>query len=167
MSWYIQSNCHWFTTLLHLLQTPKQGLSQRAGGRGLPHAHYKHDSPAPFIGKKKERKVEPKEIPSCSILRLVLAYTRQLRILATALPNGLLQSTQSKFAFKKNRRKAQQLNAVYRLCTHSLSQFFPLYPCAHTHIYDSSISVHVPPLRQGLGWQKLLSKRTTKTINTE
>ena len=92
--------------------------------------------PAPFIGKK-ERKVEPKEIPSRSIFRLVLGYTRQLRILATAPPKGLLQSTQSRLAFKtvkENRRKAQQLNAVHRLCTHSLSQFFPLYPCAHTHM---------------------------------
>ena len=60
--------------------------------------------------RKKERKVEPKEIPSRSIFRLVLAYTRQLRILATVLPKGLLQSTQSKLAFKtvtENRRKAQ------------------------------------------------------------
>lgn len=57
---------------------------------------------------KKERKVGA--IQFGSILRLVLAYTRQHRILATALPKGLLQSTQSKLAFKtvtENRRKAQ------------------------------------------------------------
>lgn len=80
--------------------------------------------PAPFIGKN-ERKVEPKEIPSRSIFRLVLGYTRQLRILATALPKGLLQSTQSRLAFKtvkENRRKAQQLNAVYS--THSVLTHF-------------------------------------------
>ena len=113
---------------------PSRGCHKRPGGISPRLLGARH--PAPFIGKN-ERKVEPKEIPSRSIFRLVLGYTRQLRILATALPKGLLQSTQSRLAFKtvkENRRKAQQLNAVHRLCTHSLSQFFPLYPCAHTHM---------------------------------
>ena len=113
---------------------PSRGCHKRPGGISPRLLGARH--PAPFIGKN-ERKVEPKQIPSRSIFRLVLGYTRQLRILATALPKGLLQSTQSRLAFKtvkENRRKAQQLNAVHRLCTHSLSQFFPLYPCAHTHM---------------------------------
>ena len=47
----------------------------------------------------------------------------QLRILATALPNGLLQSTQSKLAFKtvtENRRKAQH----WKLFTDSVLTHF-------------------------------------------
>ena len=86
---------------------PSRGCHKRPGGISPRLLGARH--PAPFTGKK-ERKVEPKEIPSRSIFRLVLGYTRQLRILATALPKGLLQSTQSKLAFKtvtENRRKAQ------------------------------------------------------------
>ena len=36
-------------------------------GRGLPDGYYEHD-PGSF--NRKERKVEPKQIPSCSILHL-------------------------------------------------------------------------------------------------
>ena len=102
---------------------PSRGCHKRPGG-GISPRLLAARHPAPFIGKK-ERKVEPKEIPSRSIFRLVLGYTRQLRILATALPKGLLQSTQSRLAFKtvkENRRKAQQLNAVYS--THSVLTHF-------------------------------------------
>ena len=101
---------------------PSRGCHKRPGG--ISPRLLGARRPAPFIGKK-EGKVEPKEIPSRSIFRLALGYTRQLRILATALPKGLLQSTQSKLAFKtvtENRRKAQQLNAVYS--THSVLTHF-------------------------------------------
>ena len=39
--------------------------------------------PATFIGKQK--KIEPKEIPSCLISRLLVVFTQQLKILVTAL----------------------------------------------------------------------------------
>ena len=107
VTWLQTSNCQWFRTLLRLLQTPKQGLSQRIRGAGISPRLLGARPPGSFHGKK-ERKVGA--IQFGSILRLVLAYTRQHRILATALPKGLLQSTQSKLAFKtvtENRRKAQ------------------------------------------------------------
>ena len=53
----------------------KFGLPLRGGGRRFP--------PATFIGIR--RKIEPKEIPSCLIPRLLVVFTRQLEILVTAL----------------------------------------------------------------------------------
>ena len=51
------------------------GLSQRAGGRGF--------SPATFIENK--RKIEPEELPGCTIPLLLIAFTLQLEKLAIAL----------------------------------------------------------------------------------
>ena len=39
VTWLQTSNCQWFRTLLRLLQTPKLGLSQKAGGGGFPHGY--------------------------------------------------------------------------------------------------------------------------------
>ena len=82
-------------------------VTKDPGGAGISPRLLGARPPGSFH-EKKERKVGA--IQFGSILRLVLAYTRQHRILATALPKGLLQSTQSKLAFKtvtENRRKAQ------------------------------------------------------------
>ena len=38
-----------------------------------------------LLSKENERKIEPKEIPSCLIPRLVVVFTRQLEILVTTL----------------------------------------------------------------------------------
>ena len=51
------------------------GLSQRAGDRGF--------SPATFIENK--RKIEPEELPGCTIPLLLIAFTLQLEKLAIAL----------------------------------------------------------------------------------
>ena len=55
----------------------KQGCHLRA--RGLLWAW----APATFV--RKQRIIEPKELPSCTSPLLLIAYTRQLEILATAL----------------------------------------------------------------------------------
>ena len=43
-----------------------------------------------LLSKENERKIEPKEIPSCLIPRLVVVFTRQLEILVTTLIITLL-----------------------------------------------------------------------------
>ena len=55
------------------------GLSLRGGGRGFPPA-IMNVFPGYF-----QRKIEPKEIPSCLIPRLLVVFTRQLEILVTTL----------------------------------------------------------------------------------
>ena len=40
-----------------------------------------------LLSKENERKIEPKEIPSCLIPRLLVVFTRQLEILVTTLQN--------------------------------------------------------------------------------
>ena len=55
------------------------GLSLRGGGRGFPPVT-KNVAPSYF-----HRKIEPKEIPSCLIPRLLVVFTRQLEILVTTL----------------------------------------------------------------------------------
>ena len=62
------------------------GLSLRGGGRG-PGAGGRGFPPAimnVFPGYF-QRKIEPKEIPSCLIPRLLVVFTRQLEILVTTL----------------------------------------------------------------------------------
>ena len=58
------------------------GLSLRGGTRGFPWL-LRTWPPATFIGKQK--KIEPKEIPSCLISHLLVVFTQQLEILVTAL----------------------------------------------------------------------------------
>ena len=55
------------------------GLSLRGGGRGFPPATMKV-FPSYF-----QRKIEPKEIPSCLIPHLLVVFTQQLQILVTTL----------------------------------------------------------------------------------
>jgi len=59
------------------------GLSLRGGDWGSPPAT-KNVAPS-YSHRKKRRKIEPKEIPSCLILRLLVVFTPQLEILVTAL----------------------------------------------------------------------------------
>ena len=61
----------------------KSGLSLRAGGRGFSPAT-KRVAPGYFYWK-----IEPKEIPSRLIPRLLVVFTRQLEILVTTLVNTL------------------------------------------------------------------------------
>ena len=61
------------------------GLSLRAGGRGFSLAT-KRVAPGYFYWK---RKIEPKEIPSRLIPRLLFVFTRQLEILVTTLLHAL------------------------------------------------------------------------------
>ena len=58
-------------------------LSLRAGGRGFSPAT-KRVAPGYFYWKIEE-KIEPKEIPSRLIPRLLVVFTRQLEILVTTL----------------------------------------------------------------------------------
>ena len=58
------------------------GLSLRAGGRGFSPAT-KRVAPGYFYWK-----IEPKEIPSRLIPRLLVVFTRQLEILVTTLGMG-------------------------------------------------------------------------------
>ena len=58
------------------------GLSLRAGGRGFSPAT-KRVAPGYFYWK-----IEPKEIPSHLIPRLLVVFTRQLEILVTTLGNS-------------------------------------------------------------------------------
>ena len=60
------------------------GLSLRAGGRGFSPAT-KRVVPG-FFYWKIEEKIEPKEIPSCWIPRLLVVFNQQLEILVTTLP---------------------------------------------------------------------------------
>ena len=60
------------------------GLSLRAGGRGFSPAT-KRVAPGYFYWK-----IEPKEIPSRLIPRLLVVFTRQLEILVTTLMYALL-----------------------------------------------------------------------------
>ena len=60
------------------------GLSLRAGGRGFSPAT-KRVAPGYFYWK-----IEPKEIPSPLIPRLLVVFTRQLEILVTTLMYALL-----------------------------------------------------------------------------
>ena len=73
----------------------EEGLSQ--GGRECPRLRLAIWSLATFIGN--NRKIESKELPSCSISWLLIAYTQQFVILATALP--LIDCEQSLFFFKQ------------------------------------------------------------------
>ena len=61
-------------------KTSLSGLSLRAGGRGFSPAT-KRVAPGYFYWK-----IEPKEIPSRLIPRLLVVFTRQLEILVTTLP---------------------------------------------------------------------------------
>ena len=60
------------------------GLSLRAGGWGFSPAT-KRVAPGYFYWK-----IEPKEIPSRLIPRLLVVFTRQLEILVTTLGNGII-----------------------------------------------------------------------------
>ena len=59
------------------------GLSLTAGCQGFFPATIWGWAPASFIGSK--RKIESKELPSCTIPLLLIAHTRQLEIFATAM----------------------------------------------------------------------------------
>ena len=63
------------------------GLSFRAGGRGFSPATIKESGPRLLLLENR-RKIEPKEIPSRLIPRLLVVFTRQLEILVTTLPLG-------------------------------------------------------------------------------
>ena len=63
------------------------GLSVRGGGRGFPPVT-NNVAPGYFHRKIEEIKMEPKEIPSCLIPRLLVAFIQQLEILVTALIHG-------------------------------------------------------------------------------
>ena len=58
------------------------GLSLRAGGEGFS-LDTMNVSPATLMGNK--RKIEPKELPCCTIHLLLIADTQQIETLATAL----------------------------------------------------------------------------------
>ena len=80
----------WFSHDVIKIQTKKlsTGLSLRAGGRGFSPAT-KRVAPGYFYWK-----IEPKEIPSRLIPRLLVVFTRQLEILVTTLidPTEILLS---------------------------------------------------------------------------
>ena len=59
------------------------GLSLRAGGRGFSPGYY--ECGPRLLLPQNRRKIEPKEIPSCLIPRLLAVFTRQLEILVTTL----------------------------------------------------------------------------------
>ena len=63
------------------------GLSLRAGGRGFSPAT-KRVAPCYFLLENRT-KIEPKEIPSHLIPRLLVVFTRQLEILVTTLETAL------------------------------------------------------------------------------
>ena len=63
------------------------GLSPRAGGWGFSLATMSLSRPVYSYRKRKE--IEPKELPSFTISLILIAYTRQLEILATALHASL------------------------------------------------------------------------------
>ena len=63
------------------------GLSPRAGGWGLSLVTMSMSRPVYSYRKRKE--IEPKELPSFTISLILIAYTRQLEILATALHASL------------------------------------------------------------------------------
>ena len=65
------------------MQRAFSGLSLRAGGGGFSPAT-KRVAPGYFY-RKNRRKIEPKEIPSHLIPRLLVVFTRQLEILVTTL----------------------------------------------------------------------------------
>ena len=59
------------------------GLSLRAGRLGISSGYY--ECGPQQLSYKNRRKIESKEIPSRLILRLLVAFTRQLEILVTTL----------------------------------------------------------------------------------
>ena len=61
------------------------GLSLRAGGRGPGIFPGYEESGPRLLLLKDRRKIEPKEIPSRLIPRLLVVFTRQLEILVTTL----------------------------------------------------------------------------------
>ena len=65
------------------MQVISSGLSLRAGSRGFSPAT-KRVAPGQFFWENR-RKIEPKEIPSRLIPRLLVVFTRQLEILVTTL----------------------------------------------------------------------------------
>ena len=73
----------WEVTNLHEKNMwPHQGCHQGLGA-GISPGYYEHDPSYFHVGNKK--KMEPKELPSQSIHRLLTAYTGQLEIFVTAL----------------------------------------------------------------------------------
>ena len=82
----------------------KFGLPLRGGGRRFP--------PATFIGIR--RKIEPKEIPSCLIPRLLVVFTRQLEILLTTLEASENFKTPAKGRCPFYRAFHYKLNVLYR-----------------------------------------------------
>ena len=73
----------------------RSGLSLRAGGRGFSPAT-KRVAPGYFYWK-----IEPKEIPSHLIPRLLVVFTRQLEILVTTLLDGNYCSCHSFLAWRR------------------------------------------------------------------
>jgi len=55
---------------------------------GIPPGYYGCDSQ--LLSLENRRKIEPKEIPSCLIARLLVVFTQQLEILVTTLLLGEL-----------------------------------------------------------------------------
>ena len=59
------------------------GLSLRGWGPGISPSYY--EGFPQLLSKENRRKIEPKEIPSCLIPRLLVVFTQQLQILVTTL----------------------------------------------------------------------------------
>ena len=81
------SNVHWAqvaqtVSTFCLKNTYQSGLSLRAGGRGFSPAT-KRVAPSYFYWK-----IDPQEMPSRLIPRLLVVFTRQLEILVTTLTSG-------------------------------------------------------------------------------
>ena len=81
--WVSAKNQYPVVRVLYQL-TMLTGLSLRAGGREFPLATM-NMAPGDFHRKIGEIIMEPKEIPSCLIPRLLVVFTQQLEILVTSL----------------------------------------------------------------------------------
>ena len=83
-----ERRCTKFLYLLVLMVSPKLNSDKhravvKGRGPGISPGYYEH-GPQP-LSKENRRKIEPKEIPSCLIPRLLVVFTQQLEILVTTL----------------------------------------------------------------------------------
>lgn len=77
-----------FKSFLVVVFWPPPGISVRAGTRDFLQAT-RREPLATFKGSR--RKIDPKELPCCSLPLLQIAYTQQLKILVTTLLSTHLQ----------------------------------------------------------------------------
>ena len=71
--------------MLHYLNALNRAVIKRRGPRISPNYYERFPQ---LLSEENRRKIEPKEIPSCLIPRLLIVFTQQLEILVTTLLEG-------------------------------------------------------------------------------